>query len=353
MTVHLLTKHSESFDAFALILGRAGFFSRGFIWASVGIIAVVAAFTGDKTQGTQGALEVIASRNGGVVFLILITLGIFCYSSWRFFEGIYGLRIKPDASNFQKVVNGIITPFASGIAYLIFAAANINDIVHGIDDPNGSGGTNVTAKIASRTIGKVFLTIISFFLFVTAIMWVVDLIRRKILLDLQMKRIKQYRILHIFVITFAYLGTFGRAILFALLGTLFLRLTYADDIEGGGFGVALQQLQYNTTARIFLVFFGFLIFNFGIFSCFQAIFKNFFPYKPHLIKKHREPTDSKTNWTIGGASKEVRYEKELDAQDRQEELAKARLQMHGEQLVDHENKKDEEKKQKTKDAPNA
>jgi len=319
----MFTKHSESFDSLALKLGRVGFFSRGFIWASVGIIAVVAAFTGDKTQGTQGALEVIASRNGGIVFLILITLGIFAYSSWRFFEGIYGLRIKPDASNFVKVVNGIITPFASGIAYLIFAATNINTIVHGISNSN----TNITGKIADHTAGKVLLTIISFFLFVTALMWVVDLCRRKVLADLEMKRVNKYVPVKILVITFAYLGTFGRAILFALLAVLFLRLTFSDDIQGGGFGVALQQLQYNTTARIFLVFFGFLIFNFGIFSVFQAFFKEFFPYHPHLTK-NRTTSRAVKSYFSKGSSKEIRYDEQLDEKDRERKLAEAQERMH-------------------------
>lgn len=328
--VKMLTKHSESFDAAALRLGRVGFFARGFIWASVGIIAIVAAFTGDKTQGTQGALEVIAENNGGIVFLVLITIGIFCYSSWRFFEGIYGLRMDPDASTFVRVVKGIITPFASGIAYLVFAASNINDIVHGID--SSKGGSSFTSKLTSNVGGKIFLTIISFFLFVTALMWCADLIRRKVLAELERDRVDRYAPVKILVITFAYLGTFGRAILFSLLGVLFLRACYADGLEGGGFGVALQQLQYNTTARIFLVLFGFLIFNFGLYSVCQSFFKKFFPYHPHLLKRHQNRFNKHTSYkeeVKSGVTREVRYEEDLDNQDKKERSTAVHEQMHG------------------------
>jgi len=339
----MLTKHSESFDSVATKIGRTGFISRGFIWASVGIIAVVAAFTGDETKGTQGALEVIASRKGGIVFLILITLGIFCYSSWRFFEGVYGLRIKPNGSKFQKIVGGIITPFASGTAYCIFAASNINVIVHGISSSNGS--SDILATISHHVIGEVFITLIAVLLFVTAIMWIVDLIKMKPLEDLDLKRLYKHTPIKILVLTFCYLGTFGRAILFGLLGALFFRLCYASDISGGGFGVALQQLQYNTTARIFLVFFGFLIFQFGIFSCFQAVYKIFLPYHPHLRTSHRAATEHRSQgiFANGKSSRVVRYEEALDAEDREHKGKEAMEQMYGK---DYDKKKDEKKDEK-------
>jgi len=152
--VHMLQTHNEKFDAFALVLGRIGFFARGFVWASVGGIAISAAFTGEDTQGTQGAIEVIANNNGGVVFLILIVIGLLCYSSWRFIEGLFGLQIKPDQPAFVQVVRGIITPFCSCIAYIVFAITSINDVRNGLSGQENKDG--ITTKMVRYTIGGLF-----------------------------------------------------------------------------------------------------------------------------------------------------------------------------------------------------
>jgi len=186
-----LKKHSEKFDSLVLRLGRTGFVARGWIWASVGGVAMSAAFTGEKTQGTQGALEIIAKGGAGVAFLILITLGILCYSSWRFFEGIYGLRIKKDAGKFINIVQGIITPFASGIAYLIFGVSNIVAIRDGINSSGSSDSSNsVTQAMRDNILGKIVLVIGGIVLFLAAIMWIVDLFRGKWKTELDMKKVK-------------------------------------------------------------------------------------------------------------------------------------------------------------------
>jgi len=314
--VHMLQTHNEKFDAFALLLGRVGFFARGFVWAAVGGIAISAAFTGASTQGTQGAIEVIADNNGGVVFLILIVIGLLCYSSWRFIEGLFGLQIKPNQPPFVQVVRGIITPFCSCIAYIVFAITSIVDVRNGISGDH-ENKDSITSRMVQYTIGEVFLVIVSFFLFVTAIMWVVDLIKAKLFEDIDLKSLNRCTPVKILVVTFAYLGTFGRAVLFALLAVLLLRATFDHDIRGGGFGVALQQLQYNTPARIFLVFLGFLIFLFGCFSVCQAVFKKFYRYKPHFSEnKHSDQAEAVIKQAFKkGVSKEMRFETQYDKED--------------------------------------
>jgi len=271
-----LKKHSEKFDSIALRLGRTGFVARGFVWASVGGIAMSAAFTGVKAQGTQGALEIIASGNGGVVFLILVTLGILCYSSWRFFEGAYGLKIKPDSGKFANIVTGVVTPFASGIAYLIFAISNIVVIVQGINPGGDSNDSTITQAMRGNIAGKIVFVLGGVVLFLAAIMWIVDLFRGKWLTELDMKKLNKYPPIKIVVISFGYLGFVGRAFLFSILATLILRIVFEPNIESGGFGHALAQLQNNTFGRIVLVFTGFFMVLFGGFSVGQAFFKQFF-----------------------------------------------------------------------------
>ena len=107
-----------------------------FIHFSQGV-AASAAFTTQRAEGANGALEgtfqftllyifilfiVIAASKGGFVVLVLSTIGIFSYAAWRFFEGLYGLRVDMKVQPFLRYVNGYVVPFASCMIYIIYGA---------------------------------------------------------------------------------------------------------------------------------------------------------------------------------------------------------------------------------------
>jgi len=286
-------KNSERIDKLALILGRVGFVARSFVWACVGGVAISAAFTGKEAKGTQGALEVVCNNLGGTVILIIATLGIFCYSFWRFFEGFYGLKILETDTKFQQVVNGYITPLFSGIAYIIFAISNIVTIRDGIG--NIDNRTPFTEKMTEYTIGKVALALGGILLFCAAIMWIVDLIKQKWKKENYEEQVNQNNIVAIGFKSSLYLGTFGRAITFVILAVELLRVAFDDHIASGGFGAALNQLQINSAGRILLVFAGVLLVVFATFSLFQAKFKKFLPYSPHFQSKNQNQSEMKKN----------------------------------------------------------
>lgn len=221
----------------------------------------------------------MAKSTGGFVVLLIATFGMLCYACWRFFEGLYGLRVDPKGKTALKIVNGYVIPFTSCAIYISYAIGNLIAIVNGRRD---NGGDDLSAKMAENILGKIFLQLASIILFLVAIAWAVMLVQRKFKQDVDMDRLNELRWGRMVFYATAILGTFGRILLFCLLAILLSRTVYDSSIRDGGFGTALDQLRSRTIGKVFIVFIGVLLVIFGLYSCLLARYKQFLPYKPHL-----------------------------------------------------------------------
>jgi heme/copper-type cytochrome/quinol oxidase subunit 2 len=270
-------KHYERFDYIAIKFGRVGFVARGFVWACIGGVSVAAAFTAKDTQGTTGALDVVARNTGGWVIYLLATIGIFSYAAWRLFEGFYGLRISSEDPKWKKFINGYVVPFASFLIYTLFGVSNIYVMIHGRRGTN----THITRDIAKNVVGKIFLNIASILLIGVAFGWVAQLIKGTFKEPLDKKKFdKQPGWLRAIVLATAYIGITGRIFLFLLLAILLFRTTWDHSVTSEGFSGALRQLQHNVAGEIFLVIIGLCLIIFAIWSIFNSYFKQFLRYQP-------------------------------------------------------------------------
>ena len=122
----------EGFERTTLfeVLARAGFVSRGVIYAVIGVLAVkVAIGAGGKTTDQSGALKTIAEQPFGKILLILVAIGLAGYSLWRFFRAALGHGPEESDSGVDRV-----SALASGIAYAIVFAIAVGILL-------GSGGS--------------------------------------------------------------------------------------------------------------------------------------------------------------------------------------------------------------------
>ena len=79
-------------------LARAGLVARGVIYAIIGLLAIKLALgDGGKTTDQNGALATIARQPFGKALLILMTIGLAGYASWRLVRAALGHG--PEASD--------------------------------------------------------------------------------------------------------------------------------------------------------------------------------------------------------------------------------------------------------------
>ncbi|PRP81222.1 hypothetical protein PROFUN_02056 [Planoprotostelium fungivorum] len=279
-----LKRHSEKVDAIAIKIGRVGFCARGFVWACVGGVAIASTISDDYApQSQQGALDIVARSTGGTVVLVLATLGILCYGTWRVFEFLYGIRVMRDDPKWKKGINGYVVPFASLIFYAVFAISNIYEIIHG---HRQESSLSFSGLMTQNVAGKIVLSFISVLLIGVAFGWAAQLIRGTIRNEfIDRRRVQRDPVFFKWALyATGYIGIPGRIILFWLLAVLFFRTAWAKEANTNtGFGAALSQLQSTTPGKVVLVVDGIFLIIFAVWSILNARYKEFLPYRAHIV----------------------------------------------------------------------
>ena len=101
-------------SALAELACRAGYLARGFIYFSIGAMAVAAALDlTPKAQGSRGVLEAWAHWPFGVVLLWLAGLGLYAFAGWRVLQSVFdadrqGVSLRAIGSRLGQAVSGVV-----------------------------------------------------------------------------------------------------------------------------------------------------------------------------------------------------------------------------------------------------
>lgn len=132
-------------------LARFGYAARGVVYAIIGILAVQAAFgAGGRTTDSQGAIRTLAEQSR--VLLVLVAIGLFGYSLWRFLQAALDPEHK---GNDPKGLLHRGAMIASGVVYGGLALAAVR-IVMGAGNPEGGDASRqrLAADLMSRPFGR-------------------------------------------------------------------------------------------------------------------------------------------------------------------------------------------------------
>lgn len=100
--------------ALAELACRAGYLARGFIYLSIGGMAVLAALDlTPRAQGSRGALEAWAHWPFGVVLLWLTGLGLYAFAGWRLLQSVFdadrqGTSLRAIGSRIGQAISGVV-----------------------------------------------------------------------------------------------------------------------------------------------------------------------------------------------------------------------------------------------------
>ena len=135
-------------------LARFGYVAKGFVYAAIGVLALLAAFSaGGKTTDTTGALQTIANQPFGQILLALIAVGLVGYAIWRLIEAFN------DPDNKGSDAKGIFSRLGyalSGLAYL-GVAANAALLAFGSNSGSSGGSSSKqdwTATVMQQPFGR-------------------------------------------------------------------------------------------------------------------------------------------------------------------------------------------------------
>jgi hypothetical protein len=116
---------------------RAGYVARGFVYLSIGAIAVLAAADlTPRAEGSLGALEAWADWPFGVVLLWLTGLGLYGFAGWRLLQSVFdadrqGRSAKALAARAGQALSGVVY---GGLAISTFGVLDALEDLGEVDD---------------------------------------------------------------------------------------------------------------------------------------------------------------------------------------------------------------------------
>lgn len=130
-------------------MAQVGLTAKGVVYVLLGLLAFMAAFElgskgNDNTATQTGTLRFIKDWPAGNVLLIIMAIGIFCYSIWR---GIETFRVDNNKKGWAKRLRYLL----SGLSYLTFGITALK-----IGSGNNQGGSDQNQTIATELMSKPF-----------------------------------------------------------------------------------------------------------------------------------------------------------------------------------------------------
>ncbi len=228
-------------------LARFGFFTKGFLFIVIGVLAVLVAIgikSGELTA-PSGALAAIAQIHFGKIILLIFIVGAIGHGVWNILRG------AADVDNAGEDLQGIgkrIIPIGIGVFY-IFLAWTALDLVLSAQSTGGNIKRTITAILLALPLGAVLVGIVGLSVVGAGVHQCYTGISGKFKETLRVSEIDDQNLKIITVL--GILGFMARALIFALMGYFLISAAFSFNpntvIGMDGALLTLAQSYYGKT----------------------------------------------------------------------------------------------------------
>jgi hypothetical protein len=251
-------------------LARFGYATKGFVYAMIGVLALVAAVsTGGKTTGSEGALQTLAAQPLGQILLLLIGAGLIGYIIWRIVQAINDPDNK--GSDFKGIFQrlGYVT---SGLVYTGLAWTAFKLALGSGSSGGGDTKQDITAQILSQPFGRWMIGTMGAFIIGLGCYRLYKAYHTKFRkrLDLRELNVTQEKI----IVNISRIGIAARGIVFILIGFFLIQAARQfDPDEVRGLDGVLQTLAQQPFGKIMLALVALGLIAYGIYMGVQARYR--------------------------------------------------------------------------------
>lgn len=212
---------------------RAGLAARGAVYLLIGLLALaMATGSGRSAADQKGALSAAAAHPYGLVLVGLIAVGLFGYALWRLSEAAFGVTGE------RRGAGPRLRSAVRGVTYLVLTATALS-VLQGSRGSTAGQQQDLTARVMAHSGGRWLVALVGLVVIGVAAGLAVEGWRVRFL---------RYftglpRHLYGVVRTLGRVGTIARAVVFALVGLLFLKAAWTfDPRQATGIDGALRVL---------------------------------------------------------------------------------------------------------------
>eukprot|EP01112_Ceratiomyxa_fruticulosa_P013641 TRINITY_DN3847_c0_g1_i1.p1 TRINITY_DN3847_c0_g1~~TRINITY_DN3847_c0_g1_i1.p1 ORF type:complete len:467 (-),score=103.48 TRINITY_DN3847_c0_g1_i1:149-1549(-) len=207
------------FHRVATKFARAGFFFKALLYASISVLSISAAVDAKHhPEGPQSLFQDLKNTLSAV-FLVILIVGLFCYSSFGVFYGIFNIdQIPNKAGNYLK-------RFGRCVSALFYGVLGIDGILILVNasDPDKENENEIVGKLFQSGAGQVLLVVLAAVFFIVSIVYFAHACRgNKFRCELATERLGRRRFLAF--VTIARIGALGRVLFFGTFGGAICKL---------------------------------------------------------------------------------------------------------------------------------
>jgi hypothetical protein len=255
-------------------LGRAGWFTKGVVYAIAGLLALgvaikaagwsdgsstAAGAAGGQEASPTGAIKTVAGSPGGTVLLWLLALGLLLYAAWRLVTAL--LPGGTDAKALVQRIGYVV----SAVIYATFAFSAIALARRATKDENGNAKvTDISASIMEQTAGRWVIGAVGVMIIAVGLYRASKGVMMDVNDELDLSGMSSTR--RIWTQRLGAVGEVGRGVGIGLVGFFVLRaaITYNPN-EATGLDGALRRLATETWGVAVVIVVGLGFVAYGVF----------------------------------------------------------------------------------------
>jgi hypothetical protein len=228
------------------LLSRAGFVSRGLIYAIIGVLALkLAAGHGGKLTNQQGALHTVAHQPFGKVLLTLVAIGLAGYALWRFVRAAIGHGPEGSDSAFERLAAA-----ASGAGYAAMFLVAL-EILLGSSGSGGSSAKDTTAGVFGWPAGTWIVGIAGIVMVGVALYQVYRGLSQKFLDDSKVEEMRPK--MRTWISRIGTVGHIARGVVLGLVGIFLVKASIDYNPQAAvGLDGALAKLIHHSYGAVIL-----------------------------------------------------------------------------------------------------
>ena len=254
-------------------MARVGYAARGFVYVSIGLIALLAAFEWtDRASGGKGAMAVLAGWPLGYAWLMAVGFGLLGFAGWRTLQAVFDADRQghETAALLTRIGQGVSALVYGGLAFSIFELLDEVEDLAEADEREEHEARQSAAEVLSWPYGQWLLIAAGLFIIGVALANLLKGFTGKGLGE----RLGCGPITRRWACRVGRAGYFGRGVALIPVGAFLFKAGLA--IEPGAartLGGALQALERRPFGSELLALTATGLIAFGLFSLFEARFR--------------------------------------------------------------------------------
>lgn len=228
------------------IAATIGFVSKGIIYLVIGILSLLAALNmGGESSGTNQALVFLKNQPFGQILLMLLGVGLLCYSFWMFVQSI---KDPEDLGNSRKAKLRRFGLFTTGLIYTFIAFLAFYHVFTYVAE--GTSSSRYLNFLGSSTLSVIFICV-GIVLAIQSIILILGVLKGGLLDQFNLEGHKYHQLIR----RIGQFGFYSRAFIVAIIAYFFLRAgIYSGNHDIKGIQDAFSFLDQSILGRILMGF---------------------------------------------------------------------------------------------------